>query len=272
MKKNAAVIGYPLSHSKSPLIHNYWMEKYDIAASYTAESIHPESFKQDVTKLLSRADIAGFNVTLPYKQDILSFCDHLDISAEKIGAVNTVYKNESGQIYGANTDAYGFWQNIVSAYPDYSIKGETACILGAGGAARAVAYALKEQGVKQLLIFNRTIEKAEIIANDFDGKAIDWEDKEKYLPDCALLVNTTSLGMGGQPPLKIDLSALNSKALVNDIVYAPLQTPLLQNAEYYGNKTVQGIGMLLYQAQKAFALWYGVMPEVDDVLIKKVLL
>ena len=271
MAKNAAVIGFPIKHSKSPLIHNYWMGQHDIAAEYSAVEINPDNFAGNVQSLLDDENLGGFNVTLPFKEDILSLCQKLDSSAREIGAANTIYKNEDGEVCGANTDAYGFWQNIVAAYPDFSVRDERVCVLGAGGAARAVVYALKEQGAKEILIFNRSFDKAEALAADFGGRAVEWDERSAYLADCKLLVNTTSLGMAGKPALEIDLSDLSSDALVNDIVYAPLQTELLQNAANRGNKTVQGIGMLLYQAQKAFEYWYGVLPEVDETVTQRVL-
>lgn len=271
MARNAAVIGHPIKHSKSPLIHSYWMKQHNIDANYTAIDIAPEDFSQNVLALIARSDISGFNVTLPHKESVISICNNLEENARKIGAVNTVYKDEGDAICGANTDAYGFWQNIVSSHPDFSVQGEKVCVLGAGGAARAVIYALKEQGASEILIFNRSLDKAEALAKDFDAKAYRWDQREHYLADCKLLVNTTSLGMDGKPALEIDLSSLNPEALVNDIVYVPLQTELLQKAADRGNKTVQGIGMLLYQAQKAFEYWYGVLPEIDETIIQRVL-
>ena len=271
MAKNAAVIGHPIAHSKSPRIHNFWMGQYNISASYTAVDVAPTESDVKIPQLLVDENLAGFNITLPHKERIISFCDALTADAKAIGAVNTVYKDDAGRIIGTNTDAYGFWQNIVAAYHDFSVTGDKVCVLGAGGAARAVIYALKQQGASQIVICNRTHEKAQKLADEFGCDVCDWEDYARLLADCKLLVNTTSLGMSGQPPLEIDLSALPQDALVNDIVYAPLQTELLQKAAARGNKYVQGIGMLLYQAQKAFQYWYGVLPEVSDALQKEVL-
>tara|TARA_R110002124_G_scaffold149220_1_gene314962 strand:+ start:98714 stop:99532 length:819 start_codon:yes stop_codon:yes gene_type:complete len=271
MAKNAAVIGHPIAQSKSPLIHNYWMARYAIDAQYSAVHILPENFEADVARLLNDDSCAGFNITQPYKEKIIQFCDELDQTAQEIGAVNTVYKSITGRIIGANTDAYGFWQNIAHKYPDFSVKDDTVCILGAGGAARAVACALSHEKPKQLNIINRSLAKAEKLAEEFGGEAFAWEDRAASLADCKLLVNTTSLGMADKPPLDLDLSLLPAEAVVNDIVYVPRQTELLQNAAARGNKTIEGIGMLLYQAQRAFHYWYDVLPEIDETLIKKVL-
>jgi shikimate dehydrogenase len=157
------------------------------------------------------------------------------------------------------------------SHPDFSVSGDTVCVLGAGGAARAAVYALREQGAGKIIIFNRTFETAQKLAEEFGAEAAQWDDRAKGIANCKLLVNTTSLGMKGKPALDMDLSALPQDAVVNDIVYAPLQTELLQNAANRGNKTVQGIGMLLYQAQRAFAYWYGILPEVDEIITKRVL-
>ncbi len=271
MAKNAAVIGHPIAHSKSPRIHNYWLQQNGLAAQYTAIDIAPDALAAQIPLLLADENLAGFNITLPHKEKIMAFCDVLDPSAKAIGAVNTIYKNDQGQVVGANTDAYGFWQNIAAAYPDFSVKDQTVFILGAGGAARAVIYAIKEQGAGRIVICNRTRSKAEYLAEEFGAEICDWADAAAALAECCLLVNTTSLGMYGQDPLSLDISALPQNALVNDIVYAPLQTELLQKAAARGNKYVQGIGMLLYQAQKAFHFWYGIWPEVDAQLQKDVL-
>jgi|TARA_R110000868_G_scaffold408176_1_gene690668 shikimate dehydrogenase len=271
MAKNAAVIGYPILHSKSPLIHNYWMTQHHIDASYGVAEIQPDHFADEVRALLGDDGLAGFNVTAPYKQDIMAFCDEIDVSAQQIKAVNTVIKSPTGKIIGANTDAYGFWQNIQASSPGFSVNGATVCVLGAGGAARAVVYALKQQGAAEILIVNRTFETAQKLANEFGVKAVSWAERGRMLAKCKLLVNATSLGMQGKPALDIDLAALPRDAVVNDIVYAPLQTELLQNAANRGNKTVQGIGMLLYQAQRAFEYWYSVLPEVDAIITKRVL-
>jgi shikimate dehydrogenase len=269
--KNAAVIGHPIAHSKSPLIHNYWLARYAIDAQYSAVHILPKNFETDVSRLLNDGECAGFNVTQPYKEKIIEFCDELDETAQEIGAVNTVYKSNSGGIIGANTDSYGFWQNILYTQPDFSVKGEAVCVLGAGGAARAVICALRGQNPNQLKIINRSFDKAEKLAAEFGGIAIPWEECAASLVNCKLLVNATSLGMRDKPQLDLDLSLLPVDALVNDIVYVPLQTELLQKAAQRGNKTIQGIGMLLYQAQRAFHYWYDILPEIDEPLIKKVL-
>lgn len=258
----ACVIGYPIKHSKSPIIHSHWLEKYKINGVYSQVEIHPDNLEQDIRGLID-AEYAGFNITIPHKEAILELCDTVDDTAKAIGAVNTV-SMQDGKLHGYNTDAFGFTENLKSSY-DFSGK---ALVLGAGGAARAVLHGLIEQGVEHIYLTNRTRDRAETLSQMNDSKitVIDWNDKDKLLSEINLLVNTTSLGMIGNPDLEIDLAALNSKAVVNDIVYAPLMTPLLSQAQKQGNRVVTGIGMLLHQARPAFEKWYGIMPDIDEPL------
>lgn len=270
----AAVIGHPVSHSKSPLIHNYWIEKYGLNGAYEAIDIAPENLEQGIRRLVYE-DFAGFNVTVPHKEAILTLCDEVDHNARAIGAVNTiVIKN--GRLRGLNTDGFGFLHNIWEVEPDFEYEGKRAVILGAGGAARAIISGLIGEHIGQIVLTNRTREKAEKIKDEmgFSSDLIvveDWENRNQILENTDLLVNTTSLGMNGQPPLDINLKALPKTALVNDIVYAPLQTDLLKAAKENGNIAVTGIGMLIHQARPAFKEWFGVLPDVTDELRELVL-
>lgn len=268
----ACVIGNPVSHSKSPLIHRYWLEKYKIPGTYDALAVAPENLEAEVEKLVSQ-NYSGFNVTIPHKEKIIALCDERDESAKKIGAVNTVVIKDK-KLRGLNTDAFGFIENIKTAQPGLKLEGAAALILGAGGAARAAVSGLLDADVQRILIANRTREKAEDIAADFSTnkiEVIDWNARETALGDIDLLANTTALGMKGQPELEISLGNLRGNAAVCDIVYAPLETALLRAAKEKGNKIIPGIGMLLHQARPAFQAWTGTMPEVTPELEKRVL-
>ncbi|MBU6235336.1 MAG: shikimate dehydrogenase [Alphaproteobacteria bacterium] len=267
----AGVIGWPISHSKSPLIHGYWLEKFGLSATYEAIAIAPENLKADIERLV-KAGYCGFNVTVPHKQAIMPLLDYIRADAERIGAVNTVVINPDGTLEGRNTDAFGFIENLREGAPKHDFKKAPAVVLGAGGAARAVVYALAEAGAPQIRIANRTLVRARELASAFKNcVAVDWEALPEAMEGAGLLVNTTSLGMKGQPPLEVTLNTLPLSALVHDIVYAPLQTELLQSAKQRGHTTVTGIGMLLHQARPAFHAWFGVMPDVDEALRAKVL-
>lgn len=272
----AAVIGHPIGHSKSPLIHNYWIEQYGLRGSYEAIDIAPVDFADGLRALIDKG-YTGFNLTIPHKTLALELCDEVEENAKILGAVNTI-KISDGKIIGCNTDGFGFWENIVANVSDFDVQSGPAVILGAGGAARAVLHSLLELGVPEIILTNRTREKAESIRNDMiDGangcnvRVVDWEKRSSILRGFNFLVNTTSLGMNGQPSLDIDLALLPDSAVVNDIVYAPLYTPLLMDAKAKNCRIVTGIGMLIHQARPAFEGWFGVMPDVTDALIEKVL-
>ncbi|PZP57348.1 MAG: shikimate dehydrogenase [Micavibrio aeruginosavorus] len=268
--KRAGVIGHPISHSKSPLIHAHWLTENKIEGEYRAYDIAPENLRDEVLRLRDTG-LSGINVTLPHKQAIMDICTTINDEAQKIGAVNTVVFYPSGEIEGRNTDAYGFITNAKETYPDFQFGNSSALVLGAGGAARSVLYALKREGVSDIRISNRTIENAEELAEEFGATVYDWDEKEKALKGAGLVVNTTSLGMSGKPHLRLDLSDLSPEALVYDIVYAPLITELLGGAQNKGCRIVTGIGMLLHQARPAFQAFYGTLPEVTDALRGKVL-
>lgn len=222
----------------------------------------PPAYLAKVVRKLAADGYVGGNVTIPHKEKVLLLCDEVSEVAQKIGAVNTL-RFENGKIFGDNTDAYGFTENVVSR-ETFFIKSRKALVLGAGGASRAIIYALQKQGAK-VAICNRTIDRAENLAKQFDCEAVDWEVTQD-LHDYNLLVNTTSLGMVGEPALELDLSTLPRDAMVVDIVYNPLETPLLKQAQELGLKVVDGLGMLLHQAAPAFTQWFGVMPKVDAEL------
>lgn len=269
------LIGHPVSQSKSPLLHGYWMQKHHIHGTYSAVDLPCEELESGVARLISQG-YRGFNVTVPHKIDIMDLCSEIDDTARIVGAVNTV-RIEGGKLFGTNTDVFGFIENIRAHQQDFNFAGCKALVLGAGGAARAVVQGLIGAGAAHVRIANRTRKNAdELLARASTPEKItvvEWERRadRDILGDVDLVVNTTSLGMTGKPPLEIDLSALPAHAVVNDIVYAPLMTDLLLAAQRRGNAVVTGIGMLLHQARPAFALWHGVCPDVDEDLIRRVM-
>ncbi|HIJ63514.1 MAG TPA: shikimate dehydrogenase [Rhodospirillaceae bacterium] len=265
----AGVLGWPVGHSRSPRLHGYWLKKLAIDGAYLPLPVKPEDFAL-VLRALPRMGFAGANVTVPHKETAMALVDHLDPLAKRIGAVNTLVVRADGGIEGHNTDAFGFLENLRQDCPVFHPDHAPAVVLGAGGAARAVVAALTEAGTPQIRLLNRHRERAERLAAELGGAitVIDWERREAALEGIGLLVNTTSLGMTGQPPLDLDLAALPGDALVNDIVYAPMVTDLLRHAGDRGNPVVGGLGMLLHQARAGFAAWFGVMPEVTADLRK----
>jgi shikimate dehydrogenase len=269
--KLAGVMGWPISHSRSPLLHGYWLTEYGIDGAYLPFPVAPENL-ESALRALPKLGIAGTNLTVPHKEAALQICDRVDDVARRIGAVNTVVVESDGTLLGSNTDAFGFLENLKSESNWKSDDG-LAVILGAGGAARAVVAALLDDGVQDILIVNRTRERAEHLASEFAGvcAAIPWDRKDDALEEAALLVNTTTLGMTGQADLEISLKRLPTSAIVNDIVYVPLQTPLLQNAATRGNTTVDGLGMLLHQARPGFAAWFDKQPQVSAGLRDSIL-
>ncbi len=264
------VIGHPISHSKSPLIHSYWLDSHELSGSYEAIDIKPENLKQDVLDLVNQG-YKGFNVTVPHKVTIMELCDVIDPIAEQIEAVNTV-TIKKGKLHGTNTDAFGFTENIKQAITrenwDWSFDGGKAVVIGAGGAANAVIHALLEEGVPEITITNRTREKAEILTSRDVRKitAHDWDKRNECFKNANLIINCSALGMAGNAALEVDLKDAPEHALVTDIVYAPLYTDLLNQAIDQGLRVVTGIGMLLHQARPGFELWNGVLPEVTSEL------
>lgn len=266
--RRAAVIGYPVTHSLSPRLHGFWLKKYRIEGEYTAIEVTPDTLPE-VLRGLGAKGFCGINVTVPHKETVIKFLDSIDEAARAIGAVNTITVR-GGKLKGTNTDVYGFIENLrQNGFPRAKNK---AVVLGAGGAARAVVKALTDEKFAKIMLVNRTTAKAEAIAKNSTGvEVMDWKDRAKTLSDTDLLVNTTTLGMQGKEPLALDLSTLPRQVVVNDLVYTPLITPLLAEAKARGNKTVDGLGMLIHQAVPAFEAWFGIRPVVDDDVRKQVL-
>jgi shikimate dehydrogenase len=265
--KRACVIGWPVAHSRSPVIHRYWLKLYGLDGAYELEAVRPEEIG-DFLDSLGERGYQGANVTLPHKEAALDAADRPDEAATAIGAANTLWLDDKGLLQASNTDAYGFMTHLSAEAPDWNERGRTVVVLGAGGAARAVLHGLLEAGASRILLANRTEERAEALAEGFGSKVqvSPWKERNRALAGCGLLVNATSLGMTGKPPLDIDLSALPEDATVADIVYSPLETPLLAAAKARGNRIVDGLGMLLHQAVPGFERWFGVRPEVTPEL------
>lgn len=272
MTKRACVIGWPVEHSRSPAIHGYWLERYGLDGAYEKEAVPPQALASFLEDLPGHGYV-GCNVTLPHKGAALRAAKKADEAARAIGAANTLWLDAGGTLNATNTDAYGFMTNLQTACPNWVPEAGPAVVLGAGGAARAIVFGLLAAGVPRIALANRTFEKAEALAHAFGPKveAIAWEDRSAALAGTALLVNTTSLGMTGQPPLDIDLSALPASGVVSDIVYVPLETKLLAEARARGLKAVDGLGMLLHQAVPGFERWFGVRPEVTPDLRARIL-
>jgi shikimate dehydrogenase len=262
----AGVCGWPINHSRSPRIHNYWLRQYGIDGVYIPLSIPPARVI-DVIRMLPALGIRGLNVTIPHKETAYKAMDKVDDCARRMRAVNTIVLRD-GILYGSNTDAFGFLESLYDILPDWRADAGAVVLLGAGGAARSIVYGLLEAGVPEIRIANRTREKSDALRAEF-GKLVcpvPWGQRADVISDAAMLVNTTSLGMEGRAPLDLSLDRLPAKALVYDIVYVPLITPLLVEAQARGNPTVDGLGMLLHQARPGFREWYGAEPTVDDAL------
>ncbi len=265
----AGVMGWPVEHSLSPRLHGYWLERAHIKGSYLPLAVVPNDLS-NALKSLKENGYRGVNLTVPHKEAAMAIVDDIDDIARRVGAINTVVVCEDGSLEGRNTDAYGFSQNLLSA--QFQHQDRPAVILGAGGAARAAIVALMDLGVPEIRILNRTEDKAQNLAREFGSRLSAYAlSNVDALKDASLLVNATSLGLKGQPPLEIFLGTLPVGALVTDMVYAPLMTDLLKRAAARGNKVVDGLGMLLHQARPAFKAFYGVDPEVTPSLRSYVL-
>jgi shikimate dehydrogenase len=261
----AGVIGSPIAHSKSPALHTHWLKTLGIAGHYIPIDVAQEDLEH-IIKTLPKMGFVGVNVTVPYKEKVMDFADLVTDRAALIGSANTLIFRKDGKIHADNTDSYGFIQNLRQKAPDWDPKAGPAAILGAGGAARAVIAALVEVGVPEILISNRTKARAEKLKADFGKRlrVVDWVQAGNMLEEAATVINTTSLGMVGKPPLRVPLDGLQKGTLVTDLVYAPLMTHLLNEANEAGCVTVHGLGMLLHQAVPAFERWFGVRPQVTD--------
>jgi shikimate dehydrogenase len=267
----AGVLGWPIAHSRSPLLHGVWIARHSLDAAYVPLAVRPEDFA-DVVRAMPRMGFVGANVTSPHKQAAFALADNKDRAAAETGAVNTLIFRDGG-IVGRNTDVPGFLANLRAQVPDWRPDAGLAVILGAGGSAPAVVSGLLQSGVERIALVNRTAAHAQALAERF-GERIgiyDWPSLGNLLERAELLVNTTVLGMAGMPSLTIELSMLPPSAVVADLVYQPLVTPLLHQAQARGLRTVEGLGMLLYQAQPSFEAWFGICPEVDADLRARVL-
>lgn len=261
------LIGHPVQHSRSPRIHQQWIAAHKINARYLAFDVAPTHVGEAI-KGAQAMGVLGLNITVPHKERVLDFIDDADALVQEIGAANTLIFTDKG-VRATNTDAYGLIANLKHGGRDLAPYLDKVMVLGAGGAARAAIAALIREGAKEILITNRTLANAENLAKSVISPitVVPWQQREAMLKDVTLLINTTSLGMQAHEPLTINLRALPEMALVNDVVYAPLETQLLKDAAARGNPVVGGIGMLVYQAQAAFHHWHGVEPIVDDALI-----
>ncbi len=263
----AGVIGFPIGHSRSPIMHSHWLKKYGIHGHYIPISLSAPDFVAGI-RSLPRLGFRGVNITIPHKVSMLGLADSVTDRAALIGAVNTVTFKDDGSMRGDNTDGYGFIQNMRQNAPNWDPKSGPALVLGAGGAARAIISALLSEGVTELRLANRTRQRAELLADQFGAKVhvVDWLRASDAVDGATTIVNTTSLGMQGQPDLLLDLSAAPKTAVVTDLVYTPLNTPFLESAAALGLHTVDGLGMLLHQGVPGFELWFGTRPEVDESL------
>ncbi|HOV03844.1 MAG TPA: shikimate dehydrogenase [Kaistiaceae bacterium] len=262
----AFVIGWPIRHSRSPVIHGHWLKTYGLAGSYEAVPVEPAALAGFLASLAANGFVGG-NVTVPHKEGAFAAADRADEIATRLGAANTLWL-EDGRLCASNTDGYGFLANLDAGQPGWDDVKGPAVVLGAGGAARAIVHALAARGLAPIRIANRTLTRVDDFKARFGPtiEAVSWENRSAALEDARLLVNTTSLGMAGEPDVDIDLSRLPADALVTDIVYVPLETGLLRAARQRGNPVVDGLGMLLHQAVPGFERWFGLRPEVTDEL------
>ena len=263
----AGVMGWPVMHSRSPKIHNYWFAKYGLAGTYVPLAIPPEGLRAAL-RALPALGFSGCNLTIPHKEAAFEAVDRVDPLARRIGAINCVVVAPDGSLDGRNTDGFGYIESIREGHPGWRADAGPIVVIGAGGGARAVLVSLADQGAKEIRLVNRSPARAQALVQEFGApiKAIAWNDRHAALDGAAMLVNTTSQGMAGQSPLDLSLDALPPAALVSDIIYIPRETPLLTAARQRGNRTVNGLGMLLHQARPAFHAWFGVMPEVTAEL------
>ncbi|MDE0799937.1 MAG: shikimate dehydrogenase [Rhodospirillaceae bacterium] len=268
----AGVMGWPISHSLSPRVHSYWLKENGLDGAYVPLPVSPDNLEHAL-RALPKLGFRGVNLTVPHKERALSFLDYVSDVAARIGAVNTVFVSQDGALSGTNTDAFGFLENLRRNAPQWNEARGPVVVLGAGGAARAVVAALLDLDVVEIRLLNRTKEKADALAESLGGpiNIIDWSEREDALDGSTLLLNTTTLGMVGQPRLELSLAALTKMAVVYDLVYAPLETELLSTARSLGLSTVDGLGMLFYQAAPGFEGWFGVQPVVTDGLRDSVL-
>lgn len=268
----AGVMGWPVAHSRSPLIHNHWIRQHQLNGAYGLFPVNPIDLEAAI-RGLQALGLAGCNITIPHKVNAMACVDWVDPLAKRMGAINTIVVQPDGALHGFNNDGFGFIQSLLESQPSWHANAGPIAVLGAGGAARGVVVSLLDAGATNIRLINRTHSKAEELAQAF-GPAVTtvkWEAREDALTGAALLVNTTNQGMHGEPALALRLNKLPVEALVCDAVYIPLETPLLQEARLRGNSTVNGLGMLLHQARPAFQAWFGVLPDVTHALYEEVI-
>ena len=263
----AGVMGWPVAHTRSPAIHNHWIARHGLKGAYVQLPVHPDRLEAAL-RGLPALGFAGCNVTVPHKVSAMHFMDELHPTAQRVAAINTIVVQSDGSLLGMNNDGAGYVQSLRDADPAWRGDAGPALVLGAGGAARAIVVALLDEGVPELRITNRTLERAQALAEAFGDrvKVVPWAQRNDAMAGVSLLVNTTTQGMHGQPPLDVALDALPAAAMVSDAIYIPMETPLLAQARLRGHRTVNGLGMLLNQARPAFKAWYGVMPEITPEL------
>ena len=263
----AGVMGWPVMHSRSPMMHNYWFKTHNLAGTYLPLAVEPDGIGPAL-KALHALGFAGCNLTIPHKETAMAFMDEIDETAKRIGAISCVVVRKDGSLKGSNNDGYGYINGILEEAPDWKADAGPVVIMGAGGGARAVSLSLADRGAKDIRIINRSPERAQGLAREFGAPmtAVAWDDRHAALEDAAMVVNTTSQGMVGQSALDLSLAKLPKHALVSDIVYIPKETPLLKEARERGNKTVNGLGMLLHQGRPAFRDWFGIEPKVTPEL------
>lgn len=272
----AGVMGWPVMHSRSPMLHGHWLEVHQLKGAYLPLAIAPEGLEAAL-KALKPLGFSGCNLTIPHKQAAMPIMDELDDASKRIGAISCVTVREDGTLAGSNNDWVGFIRNLKEVEPKWQASSGPAVVLGAGGGSRAVCYGLLQEGATEIRLLNRSLERAEELAKEFGSviTAYPWEERHAVLDGASLLVNTTSQGMVGQGALDLDLAKLPTSALVSDIVYIPLETELLTKARSRGNKTVNGLGMLLHQGPLAWGKWFGfepaVTPELRALLEKNIL-
>lgn len=264
-------MGWPVAHSRSPVIHNHWIAEHGLKGAYVLLPVQPEHLATAL-RSLPVLGFAGCNLTIPHKVAALAVVDQVDVLAQRVGAINTIVVEADGSLTGRNTDGFGYIQSLLDVQPNWRTDTGPAVVLGAGGAARAVIVSLMDSRAPEIRLINRSWAKAHDMAQEFGGpvRAIPWEDRHDALAGAALLVNTTNQGMHGEAALDVRLDHLPVQALVSDIIYVPLETPLLAAARLRGHVTVNGLGMLLNQARPAFAAWFGVQPVITPELVTQV--
>ena len=263
----AGVMGWPVMHSRSPLLHNYWFKQHELAGTYVPLAIQPEGLAAAL-RALNPLGFAGCNLTIPHKQQAMTIVDEVDTVAKRIGAISCVVVRPDGSLAGTNNDWFGFIHNLKQEQPGWRADAGPVMVLGAGGGSRAVCYGLMQDGAREIRLVNRTFARAKGLAGEFGGPltALPWEQRHDALEGAAMVVNATSQGMVGQPALDLRLDRLSKTALAADIIYIPLETPFLAAARQRGNRTANGLGMLLHQGRPAWKMWFGIEPVVTAEL------